>query len=49
MFRRPSPEHYVLPAVEEDDFCFAPIVVSDDGGDAPNEGLRTALLINFCA
>ena len=25
----------VLPAVEEDDFCFAPIVVSDDCGDAP--------------
>lgn len=23
----------VLPAVEEDDFCFAPIVVSDDCGD----------------
>lgn len=25
----------VLPAVEDDDFCFASIVVADDGGDAP--------------
>jgi transposase len=25
----------VLPSVEDDSFCFAPLVVSDDGGDAP--------------
>ncbi|PZX14576.1 transposase [Celeribacter halophilus] len=33
--RRARDGRLVLPAVEENDFCFAPIVVSDDGGDAP--------------
>ena len=32
--RRARDGRLVLPAVEEGDFCFTPIVVSDDGGDA---------------
>jgi transposase len=33
--RRARDGRLVLPADEEDGFCFAPIVMSDDGGDAP--------------
>jgi transposase len=33
----------VLPSVEDDSFCFAPLVVSDDGGDAPVSAVSAPL------
>jgi transposase len=41
--RRARDGRLVLPAVEDDDFCFAPVMVSDNGGDAPVSAVSAPL------